>query len=191
MSDIQSLIKMLQSNNPAKRYDACESLRVSPSLPYEALEALRLVTNDSNPDVADAARRAIELHASYKDILQSGRVDDEPMKQTHNTKKARDLVRGLFGWFLIGNLVLILEYLYPSFSQWNILGVPVVTVIVIGILLLMKRNWLAYGIVAAAITNTLVMILVGILNEIPYLGALLLWGLSLPLPLGLLMLFQA
>ncbi len=64
MSDIQSLIKMLQSNNPNKRYDACEELRVSQQpLPQEAIDALNSAMNDSNPDVADAAQRALALHA--------------------------------------------------------------------------------------------------------------------------------
>jgi len=36
MSNIQSLIEMLQGDNPNKRYDACEELRVSPQpLPQE------------------------------------------------------------------------------------------------------------------------------------------------------------
>ena len=68
MSDIHSLIKMLQSENPNKRYDACEELRLLPSLPPEALEALRLATNDPNPSVADAAQRAIALHSPKKTI---------------------------------------------------------------------------------------------------------------------------
>ena len=69
MADIQSLIKMLQSNNSNKRYKACELLRVSPSLPPKAIEALRLVTNDPDPDVADAAQRALALHAETKKKL--------------------------------------------------------------------------------------------------------------------------
>jgi len=64
MSDIQNLIKMLQSNNANKRYDACEELRVSRQpLPQEAIDALRSKINDPNSDVADAARRALALHA--------------------------------------------------------------------------------------------------------------------------------
>jgi hypothetical protein len=63
MSDIQSLIKMLQSDNPNKRYDACEELRVSPHpLPLEATEALNVAMNDANANVADAAWRALSLH---------------------------------------------------------------------------------------------------------------------------------
>ncbi|MBE0670365.1 MAG: hypothetical protein IH588_07240 [Anaerolineales bacterium] len=64
MSDIQNLIKMLHSNNPNMRYDACEELRVSHQpLPQEAIDALNSATNDSDPDVADAAQRALALHA--------------------------------------------------------------------------------------------------------------------------------
>lgn len=64
MAEIQYLIKMLQSNDPNKRYEACEELRVKPELTHEALEALRFAANDENADVADAAKRAIELHTS-------------------------------------------------------------------------------------------------------------------------------
>jgi hypothetical protein len=64
MSEIQNLIEMLQSNNPNQRYDACEELRVSRQhLPQEAIDALNAAMNDSNPDVADAAQRALALHA--------------------------------------------------------------------------------------------------------------------------------
>jgi hypothetical protein len=64
MSEIQHFMKMLQSKNPNERYDACEQLRVSPWLPPEAIDALRSATSDANPEVADAAQRAINLHAS-------------------------------------------------------------------------------------------------------------------------------
>jgi hypothetical protein len=62
MSDIQRLLELLKSANPNKRFDACEELRVSSPLPPEALEALQLVTNDTNPSVADAAQRALAVH---------------------------------------------------------------------------------------------------------------------------------
>ena len=64
MSDIQRLIELLKSDNPNKRYDACEELRVSqPPLPQEAIDALRAAAMDPNADVADAAQRALSLHA--------------------------------------------------------------------------------------------------------------------------------
>jgi len=67
MKDIPRLISMLADNNPNKRYDACEYLRVYPhQLPQEALDALLLATSDHNTDVADAARRALALHTPIK-----------------------------------------------------------------------------------------------------------------------------
>lgn len=62
-SNIEMLIEQLQNPNPGKRYEACEELRVSSSLPDDAIDALRRTTRDENPDVADAAQRALDLHA--------------------------------------------------------------------------------------------------------------------------------
>ena len=88
MSDIQSLIKMLQSDNHNKRYDACEELRVLPSLPSEALEALRIVTNDPNPEVADAAERAIALHTPKLTPEEvNGKEKEQNLEQDMTIKK--------------------------------------------------------------------------------------------------------
>ena len=63
MSDIKHLIELLRSENPNKRYDACEELRISRQpLPPEAIDALNIAINDTNPDVADAAQRALAMH---------------------------------------------------------------------------------------------------------------------------------
>jgi len=67
MSDFQSLIQKLQSNNPNQRYDACEELRVMvlrQPLSQEAIDALTIATNDVDPDVADAAQRALALQTT-------------------------------------------------------------------------------------------------------------------------------
>ena len=64
MADIQHLMKMLQSEDSKERYDACEKLRGSSSLPPEAIQALRFTTSDANPKVAEAAQRAIMRHTS-------------------------------------------------------------------------------------------------------------------------------
>lgn len=65
MPEISYLIKMLQDENHNNRFEACEELRVSkPPLPQEAIDALIIATKDSDPDVADAARRALALNTS-------------------------------------------------------------------------------------------------------------------------------
>lgn len=64
MSEITHYIKMLQDKDHNKRYEACEKLRVwDTTLPQEAIEALTIATNDTDPDVADAAIRALALHS--------------------------------------------------------------------------------------------------------------------------------
>lgn len=64
MSEITHYIKMLQDKDHNKRYEACEQLRIwSSTLPQEAIEALTIATNDTDPDVADAAIRALALHS--------------------------------------------------------------------------------------------------------------------------------
>jgi Flp pilus assembly protein TadB len=53
---------MLQSRNSTTRYDACEELRVTSSLPPEAIVALEAAAKDPSLIVADAAQRALAVH---------------------------------------------------------------------------------------------------------------------------------
>ena len=59
---VQKQLIQLQSIDAEHRFSACEELRLLPSLPDHAIDALREITKDPDPDVADAAIRAIELH---------------------------------------------------------------------------------------------------------------------------------
>jgi hypothetical protein len=62
MPSIEQLLHDLTDNKVATRYDACEALRVTPSIPAAAIEALRVATSDPDRDVADAASRALRVH---------------------------------------------------------------------------------------------------------------------------------
>ena len=62
MDQISKLIRQLTSTDKNKRYDACELLRVSPTLPPEAISALQVATHDSEEEVAEAAQRALAIH---------------------------------------------------------------------------------------------------------------------------------
>jgi len=62
MTDIAQYLENLRSPNRFKRYEACEELRVTDSLPEHALLALEEATKDPDPSVADAARRALLIH---------------------------------------------------------------------------------------------------------------------------------
>ena len=62
MDQTSKLLGQLNSADKNKRYDACELLRVSPTLPPEAISALQAATHDSEEDVAEAAQRALAIH---------------------------------------------------------------------------------------------------------------------------------
>jgi len=62
MADIEKLIKDLQSDNPGKRFQACNELFYAQSIPESAIEALRQTTQDSDPVIANAAQRALGVH---------------------------------------------------------------------------------------------------------------------------------
>ncbi len=62
MPDMEALLRMLESPRSDRRYEACEELRVMASIPDPALSALQKATADADPDVADAARRALAVH---------------------------------------------------------------------------------------------------------------------------------
>ena len=65
MSDIEQLVTSLQNEDPNKRYEACQLLRAAPPpLPPEAINALRIATNDKHPKVSEAAQRALAAHTS-------------------------------------------------------------------------------------------------------------------------------
>ncbi len=62
MNEIDRLIEQLHSPSRGKRYEACEYLRIAPSLPQLAMDALREATFDPEAEVAYAARHAIATH---------------------------------------------------------------------------------------------------------------------------------
>jgi len=119
MSDIQSVIKMLQSDNHNKRYDACEELRVlvlREALPQEAIHALNFATNDPNPDVADAAQRALSFHTKVIDE----QVQETDIDQINN--KGEPAKNWLFIGLFIG-LVPGLVYLFFFASGFDFLNI--------------------------------------------------------------------
>ena len=63
MPDFKQLLQMLESPSASRRYEACEELRVAATIPDEAKGALSRAAQDPDPNVADAARRALALHS--------------------------------------------------------------------------------------------------------------------------------
>jgi hypothetical protein len=62
MADIEKLIQDLKSDNPGKRYKACNELFNEQSIPEIAIEALSRASQDSDPLIANAAHRALGVH---------------------------------------------------------------------------------------------------------------------------------
>jgi HEAT repeat protein len=62
VADFNKLMEMLQSPNSRTRFDACEELRVAPSLPATAIAALEKAANDPDRSVRDSAASALKVH---------------------------------------------------------------------------------------------------------------------------------
>jgi len=71
MSEETRLLEMLKSPKASVRYDACELLRVQPSLSPDALSALELALEDSDPSVRDSPASALQVHQTNSVIPQS------------------------------------------------------------------------------------------------------------------------
>lgn len=69
MNRIEIYVSNLTSPNKNTRYDACEMLRVEDGLPEYAIAALEVATKDPDPDVADAAQRALTTHKIPSPII--------------------------------------------------------------------------------------------------------------------------
>ena len=70
MANMERLLKDLQSDNPEKRFNACEKLLMEVRVPDHAIEALRKATKDSDPDVADMARKALDVQLHDRSMNQ-------------------------------------------------------------------------------------------------------------------------
>ena len=160
---------MLQSDNANKRYDACEELRVSPQpLQQEAIDALKNSTNDMNPDVADAARRALALHAPQMtpEVVDEQEKDKTTAVTTSpKTNKAIDFAIGFLCWLVIWNLLGPVAYFYFVF-------VAILELIGLVLPFALGRNWIGYGAVSYIITNAIV---ISVLS-----GEFTLYGLIIP-----------
>lgn len=67
MPDIQHITQLLKSDNPVNRINACEDLMaLRQPLPPETIDALKSLTNDSHPDVADIAQRVLAIDINEK-----------------------------------------------------------------------------------------------------------------------------
>ena len=72
MDKIEKSLNDLSSPDKNTRYEACEVLRLADSLPETAIKALEAATQDPDPLVAEAARRALAA-------LKTATYDPDPL----------------------------------------------------------------------------------------------------------------
>ena len=163
MSNIDDLIKQLGSPNPNVRYEACEYLRVTNRLTDDAIAALENVLNDPDPLVAEAAKRALNLHRRLREEIQADQLQVEPPKLYIITKRI-DAASGFVGWFLINGLV------WGSTDGGEALIIPIlcfsVNVITLFILAAIPpTRWIALGILAAWAINFILSMIFGVIGN--------------------------
>jgi hypothetical protein len=98
MDKTKALLRELKNPNPAKRYDACERLCVADAITDEVRSALIEASSDHHPLVADAARRALEVHtrsSSRESPLSTS--ESRPTPQPSAGIKAKRLIAGIVG----------------------------------------------------------------------------------------------
>lgn len=119
MADIKKWIVQLQSDNPNKRYEACEELRVASSITDEAMSALLESSRDPDPNVADAAQMALKIQKNQSNVITQ--VDKTKSKGSTRTTVIFGLLLtiGLFAGYLYG-------WLSRSgrLTHWENLGKP-------------------------------------------------------------------
>ncbi|HEX6269639.1 MAG TPA: hypothetical protein VFZ43_05360 [Anaerolineales bacterium] len=100
MDSIALQVDRLRSPNKVKRYDACEELRLTPRLSPEAILALKQASDDPDPDVADAARRALLVHVEEETdfMSQTYSLDAAPVQGQSVTTDHEVLLKEIRSW---------------------------------------------------------------------------------------------
>ena len=167
MSDIQHLIELLKSDNPDRRYDACEQLRVSRQpLSDHAIDALSTATNDPNPDVADAARRALALHAPQVKLDAVGEKETGHSAATDTITATRlsDIMIGFFAWVIFHNIYFLIGMQFDFFASDVRAIAFAISPFVIGLLLIIwtRKMWLGVGSGIAILSSTAIWLSLGL-----------------------------
>lgn len=97
------------------------------------------------------------------------------MEQARKTHKGRDLVIGFLSWLVFWSISYwVKDYFgigvetvvngvrsgHPDLGGYWDYGFPIITVVVIGILLFTKNNWIAYGVLGTILFNILGYVLI-------------------------------
>jgi len=118
---IEKQINMLQSPNANTRYEACENLRVSPTITPEAIQALQNVLNDPDRDVVEAAQDALNLHLSSN----MPRHEDQKMPDESGRIKSNEKRTGGNGYATALRVIAVVIFLGGLVTGLEIGNVPI------------------------------------------------------------------
>ena len=113
MNKLEKTISDLSSSNKNTRSEACEELRVADSLPESTITALEAATQDPDPLVADAARRALAIHKHPQSTEESPSTSQESLIQEiqEEPRKWNPLA---IASFILSILVYVLWFFLPG-----------------------------------------------------------------------------
>jgi len=95
MSTIQKILQMLDSPKSSIRYDACEELRVANESSEQVILALEKTLGDPDPEVAEAAKKALQAEKHRQMLETLGRPlprTDEEMRLEEETKALSGII---------------------------------------------------------------------------------------------------
>jgi hypothetical protein len=78
MSEIEKIVEKLRSPKVRTKYEACELLRVAPTITPEAIEALEKVMHDPDPAIVASTASALQAHQGI-----AGRSGQPPEPQQY------------------------------------------------------------------------------------------------------------
>jgi uncharacterized protein YbjQ (UPF0145 family) len=93
MSEVEKYLEMLANSKAGKRYEACEWLRVCGTSSKEIVLALESATKDSDPEVANAATRALNSEAHEAMLASMGRRSAAMEERYRQAEKAKAAAR--------------------------------------------------------------------------------------------------
>jgi len=114
MVKIQKLLIQLQDSDPEQRLEACEELRLLPAIPDHAWLALRKAAHDPDPEIAEAAQRALNNRSSNTTVDLS---DPALTASIPDNKVSRNGLKQYIPWMVSIGIFLVLRYWHDVASS--------------------------------------------------------------------------
>ncbi len=158
--EIQSLLRELDSGDPAVRRKAAEATLAHEELDARIVEKLKgLAANDPDPGVRWAAALAL-LHTGVElpeETWQKAQPPAPPAVPIPRVIKWRDFLIGFVGWFLINGLL----WLEAPNMEVGCITFPANLGLLITLAVIRRTRWVALGILSALALNFVIALIRG------------------------------